>query len=180
MGFMDAVCSSDRQSTVVEGPGGGLVPGGINQVAPWQSGNASSYCQWIRWAEGDYSPAYALFSMRTGNKVRSTAIPTRSTDQSRMRGKVGWGMSSRDGGSSTHLPHPPRRKKRGRPGRGKGGNGRVRASASREGNALTHLREPSRRASTTPTLSAHSTPLRLHSTTRISDAPLSPHAHTPP
>ncbi|PNH02273.1 hypothetical protein TSOC_011753, partial [Tetrabaena socialis] len=69
---VDTVCSGDKLSTVLEGAGGAPVPGGINQVSSWSPGNATQYCQWVRWDAADYAPQPVLFSVRSGTKACST------------------------------------------------------------------------------------------------------------
>ncbi|PNH11279.1 Sulfated surface glycoprotein [Tetrabaena socialis] len=69
--LIDTVCSADSLSSVIEGRGGVPVPGGINQASPWLPGNDTKYCQWIRWADGDDTPASVMYSVRTGDKACS-------------------------------------------------------------------------------------------------------------
>ncbi|KAG2443131.1 hypothetical protein HYH02_009542 [Chlamydomonas schloesseri] len=64
------ICSSDKVGTVVEGPGGVPVPGGINQQ-PWRPGNTTVYAQWVRWAESDMQPRTVEWSVRSGTKACS-------------------------------------------------------------------------------------------------------------
>ncbi|KAG2497785.1 hypothetical protein HYH03_004057 [Edaphochlamys debaryana] len=67
-GAVDRICAGDKMGKVVEGPGGVMVPGGINEVSAWSAGNASRYCQWVRWSPTDMQPQQVAFSVRTGAK----------------------------------------------------------------------------------------------------------------
>ncbi|KAG2441443.1 hypothetical protein HXX76_003066 [Chlamydomonas incerta] len=75
-----SVCAGDEMSLVVDsasvgeglGDAGGaaragkgrLVPGGVATRRGWSP--AAPYCQWVRWAADDYTPATAAFSVRGG------------------------------------------------------------------------------------------------------------------
>ncbi|KAG2494687.1 hypothetical protein HYH03_007203 [Edaphochlamys debaryana] len=71
---LDTVCSGDKLGSVIEGPGGVPVPGGIDQVTPWHQDEVQ--VQWIRWALDDLEPQQVLFTVRAGDKACSSGGKT--------------------------------------------------------------------------------------------------------
>lgn len=102
------MCAGDTLGEVYSSLGGGPVRGGIDPVAPWQPGNSTEYCQWVRWQEADFAPQRVLFSVRSGDmscsvvgewelveemgKGRGGGAPCMGQGQG-WHGKVRWGLA---------------------------------------------------------------------------------------